>query len=181
MRRACAIAGLLLLSLASGVRAQAAPPPTAAHPPRPQEADSERAPRYVLPELPEAPERHHSGLLITGVLTVTVSYVFTVFYDEILQAVDTDDALYGCDSVCKGDKLALIPLLGPWLALPTNHDHATFYTFFGVSQLLGLALTLGGLYVFLDSVGPHFASLRRFSFAAMPTRDGAEMALRLQL
>lgn len=175
--------------------------PTAARvQPQPQEADSERAPSDEPPALPAFPYagdnnwapsyervaldgrhdgRRHPALLFAGVMTCLTSLLATeLFVTLSLIPYDSDD---GCSSDCKADKRATYPLVGPFMALATSgpHKHDEVYTWTGLSQAFGFVATVWGAIIFAQD--PNKPDPTRLTFAAMPTRDGAEMALRFRL
>lgn len=155
----------------------------------PQARDDERAPSYEPPELPEEPQpRPHSALLISGIVTLAMSYVATAVLmglDLMLASSDLDPG-ETC-SECAAIRLAFIPVAGPWIAMTQKRylssGDSTMFALLGASQLLGVVLTIGGAFVFANSERRWIASEQhdRFMFAAMPTRDGAQLALRWTL
>jgi hypothetical protein len=200
------LSGLLAFALASAVvplvHAQEVSPPSAADGhvdvrAQPQERDSERAPSYPLPmmhaPIPEWSKVHsvrrvnagqrHTALLTAGFLTFVLSVMTSeVVVMLMLQPFDSDE---GCRADCQANKRAAFPLVGPFMAIamPEMHKHDDIYALFGASQALGFAGMVAGAILFAQAPNkPSEATQRdRFMLSAMPTRDGAQLALRLRL
>ena len=88
---------------------------------------------------------------------------------------------------CAGERLAFIPVAGPWIAMTQKRylssSDGTMFAILGASQLLGLVLTIGGAFVFANSNSRWVAAAKpeHFMLAAVPTRGGAQLALSLSL
>src|SRR5207302_822588 len=80
----------------------------------------------------------------------------------------------------------LIPVAGPWMAIAASPKDAALFSFLGVVQATGVALTIGGIVRYAndgapaqgsgEAPGAHRASSRPgafMSFGVLPTRDGA--------
>ena len=152
---------------------------------QPQAVDAERAPSY-RPErqLDTTVRRRPSALLISGIVTFAVSYLATALIAEMQLTLDSDvDPGQKCGENCSRDNLLFIPLVGPWLRFAQDRDGSALSAILGASQLLGLALTAGGAFVYAHSGRSWLASAGRdrFTFAALPTRGGAQLALWLAL
>jgi hypothetical protein len=117
------------------------------------------------------------GLLAAGLATLGGSYAFTALVGWQMQSgrADGSSGYYcpGCDGV--GSRL-LIPIVGPWLALPAAEgaDGKILTAVMGTAQVAGLALTVVGTSRFLASGRPEAVERRpALAFGLAPLREGA--------
>ena len=104
---------------------------------------------------PRAPKRK-KGLMIAGLATFGGSYLFTALVGMTMLSKSNESAgqtCLNCDSV--GSKL-LIPIAGPWVALPeADGDDGKFVcAVLGIAQGVGVALSIAGISQFVSSGSP---------------------------
>jgi hypothetical protein len=183
----------------SGPQAPDDPPPTASRaqapdreqPPasKPQAADREQ-PTRVRRGNDGRPGsgRKHVGLLIGGLVTLGASYGFSAAVGVQLMSRSSTSSgssiCTNCDTV--GGRL-LIPLVGPWAALPASAvDGKPILVGLGIIQAAGLIMTIAGASRLNDDTSaddvsppdrrpppPQWRSNGRVSFLVVPSRDGA--------
>jgi hypothetical protein len=160
--------------------------------PRAQAADREQPARVRRGnDARSGPRRKHVGLLVGGLITLGASYGFTAAVGFELMSRSATSSSGGssictnCDTV--GGRL-LIPLAGPWAALPASaSDGKPILVGLGIVQAVGLILTIAGAERLSadnsadDDVGPpdrrppspQWRSNGRVGFLVVPSRDGA--------
>jgi hypothetical protein len=115
--------------------------------------------------------------MIAGFSTLGGTYLFTALVGlTMLSGVSTQpgEVCTNCQSV--GGKL-LVPIIGPWLALPEadGADGKGISAALGVAQGVGVVLTVIGVSVYVNSKSD--TSARISSFGVVPTPGGAEGAV----
>jgi hypothetical protein len=131
-------------------------------------------PGYVLKK------RQRKGLLISGAVTLGLGYVFSVLWAELVrQNVDGEE-----HSIDVG--WLYVPVLGPWLAMPSAHNHCSDVSCKDDRKkaLEGLALVgtvqlVGAVLVTIGYTVPS-KRLERSGYALMPVpmgRDGYGLAM----
>ena len=141
-------------------QAHPTPPPIAAgrHAPRGpsgaviQQADDE----LVVDDDDESRDtsrRRSTGLLIGGVASWFGSYMLTLLYSGFWSASVSSDCDYQHLDSCDEPKKLLVPIAGPWIA---RSDAAGLGVILGISQAVGLVLTVAGAYVYATSGKPRW-------------------------
>ncbi len=75
------------------------------------------APSYSMPPIPPEPTPRKKGMLVAGLSTFGGSFLFSVLFGfELYESNSRDSA---CPSCRRAGKRLLIPLVGPWLAMPS--------------------------------------------------------------
>lgn len=154
---------------------QAYPPPQG-YPP----AQGYPPPQYFPPPghqgtVYQRPSRRPKGLLIAGPIVLGASYGFTALVGLQIMSTNTNsDGAYctNCDTV--GPRL-LIPILGPWLALPAadGDDGKVLSAMLGIAQATGLLLTIVGISRYRASAPDQTAAARGgWRFALVPSKGG---------
>jgi len=147
----------------------AAPPPQAGYPRPPQRSDGE----YDSRPRP-ARARRPKGLLIAGPIVLGASYGFTALVGLQLMSGNVNmkpgEVCTNCDTV--GPRL-LIPIIGPWLALPAadGSDGKALSAVLGIAQATGVLLTIVGISRY-KSAGEATASASNVTFAFAPSHGG---------
>jgi hypothetical protein len=166
-------------SVAPNADPDAAPPPPAPTAPVAAPPPQDALPPARAEDGEEAPAEHQTkkGLMIAGFSTLGGSYLFTALVGlTMLSGVTTQpgQVCTNCQSV--GGKL-LIPILGPWIALPEadGADGKAISAALGIAQGVGVVLTVVGISVYVHSKSD--ASARISSFGVVPTPGGAEGAV----
>jgi hypothetical protein len=122
---------------------------------------------------PEAPVRRRKGLLIAGSITLGASYLVTVLTGVGVMNHDPlknpDLKCTECDTV---GKLYLLPVLGPWLAVPIDKDLRAASVLLGIGQGVGLTLAIIGYSSFSKSKPQAVAGLSQLRLGFAPTGGG---------
>ena len=167
------LTGFLVATLASStVRGGWSQPPGA-----PSAAPSPLAPETgaaggeqtagLLQQQTPAPRR--KGLMIGGLTTLGVTYLVTVLVVLRDLGGGTNGMTYACGDECKARPRLMVPILGPWLAMPYAGQHnAPMFTFLGLAQAAGVVLSIVGISRFVSDAPTH-----RVSVGVLPVSDGA--------
>jgi hypothetical protein len=166
--------------------AQAAPPPVYAPPPAGYVAQPVYAQPYAYAPQPPPPRRPRlrKGLMISGISVFGASYIIAAITGAVLLDIKTP-----C-SDCKGvGAMLLIPLAGPFLAIPRADAGDGGLVVLGIVQIAGAGLMVGGIIQFLHSKrqaqqsGYYSLDLAKgrllsFDLHTSPARLGPSMQLR---
>jgi hypothetical protein len=157
------------------------------YPPQPYPAQPYAAPQrndqeYGRVQRYQRPPRRSKGLLIAGPIVLGASYLFTAYVGLLMLSGDyeMDPGTYcvNCDTV--GSRL-LIPILGPWIAMPEadGQDGKTVVALMGLAQAAGLIMTIAGIarYSATNPDRATAANRNRLQFAFVPTRDGGGLGM----
>jgi hypothetical protein len=172
-------AALVIVQLSAGPAAAQAPaapqpqagypPPSTGYPPPPaQRSDNEYGRTRA------APVRRPKGLLIAGPIVLGASYAFTALVGLELMSGNVNmqpgEVCTNCDTV--GPRL-LIPIAGPWLALPdaNGSNGKALSAVLGIAQATGLVLTIVGVSRYQSAVDAT-ASAGNVTFAFVPSQGG---------
>ncbi|HVR60502.1 MAG TPA: hypothetical protein VMU50_01310 [Polyangia bacterium] len=146
-----------------------APPPPGYYPPPPYAYPPPGAPR-------PRPPRRPKGLLIAGPIVLGATYAFTALAGLVL--ISHGDGTQSDGTVClncetQGTRL-LVPILGPWLALPAANgsDGKTFSALMGLAQATGVLLTVIGISRYSASAPDGTVASRGLHFAFIPRSGG---------
>jgi hypothetical protein len=174
------VAALLIAQLSAGPAAAQAPasppppppevgypPPTGYPPPPRQRFDSE----YGRTRSTQV--RRPKALLIAGPIVLGASYGFTALVGLELVSGNVQkpgEVCTNCNSI--GSRL-LIPIIGPWLALPdANGSNGKALTaVLGLAQATGLVLTIVGISRYKSAVDAT-AAAGNVTFAFVPSQGG---------
>ena len=137
------------------------------------------APAGVSP----APRSRRIGLIVGGLVTFAVPYTLGVL--AAFASTGSTNEMCPCPKRNPWAGDLLIPVAGPWMAIGASPRDAALFSFLGIAQAAGVALTLGGIVGHAndgapgegsgDAPGAHHAWSRPgafMSFGALPTRDG---------
>jgi hypothetical protein len=154
---------------------QGYPPPQQGYPPPQQPGYYGQQPGYT-PYRPARPPRRSKGLLIAGPIVLAATYGFTAYVGLIMLSGDLENepgtVCLNCETV--GTRL-LIPIIGPWLALPEadGDDGKTLSALLGLAQATGVLLTIMGISRYMASDPNRVAANRgRVNFAFVPSAGG---------
>ena len=161
------LTGFLVATLASStVRAEWSQPPGALPSAR---AVAPSPPTHETDAAPPTPAPRRKGLMIGGLTTVGVTYLVTVLVVLRDLGGATNGMTYACGDECKARPRLMVPILGPWLAMPYAGQHdAPLFTFLGLAQAAGVVLSIVGISRFVAD-----APTRRVSVGVLPVSDGA--------
>jgi len=137
-----------------------------------------RAPVALAQPAPAPPAPRRSiGLMAAGIAALGGSYAFTALVGLQMRSggAGAEPGYYcpGCDGV--GSRL-LIPIVGPWLALPAAEgtDGKVLTAVMGTAQVAGLVLTVAGTSRFIASGKAEGDEPRSaLAFGVAPLREGA--------
>ena len=116
---------------------------------------------------PRAPRR--TGLMIGGLTTLGVTYLVTVLVVLRDLGGGTNGMTYACGDECKARPRLMVPILGPWLAMPYAGQHdAPLFTVLGLAQAAGVVLSIVGISRFVSDAPTHPVSV-----GVLPVSDGA--------
>jgi hypothetical protein len=105
--------------------------------------------------------------MIGGLTTLGASYLLTVLL--VLNSLgSTNGMISGCED-CKARPRLLVPIVGPWLAMPyAVRNDTTAFTVLGLAQAAGVAISIIGIVRFVAD-----APTPRVSLGVLPVSDGA--------
>jgi hypothetical protein len=182
------LAAVLLVALASpAVRGEVTPLPPAPPPVTAPDVPPPHAPQIGYAPAPIPAQRpRRKTLMIGGLATFGAGYLLSLL--AAMDAVDhsTNGMTAACSS-CKAGPRLLIPIAGPWLAMPyanTGRDDQTLYALLGLAQATGVVLAIIGISQFVADAprtneGAPVPAPRQsrssggMTFGLLPTRDGA--------
>jgi hypothetical protein len=131
-----------------------------------------------------APRPRRIGLIVGGLVTFAVPYTLGVW--AAFASTGSTNEMCPCPTNNNGAGDLLIPVAGPWMAIAASPKDAALFSFLGIVQATGVALTIGGIVRYVhdgapaegsgDAPGAHHAWSRPsgfMSFGVLPTRDGA--------
>jgi len=106
--------------------------------------------------------------MIGGLATVAGTYLLTVLV--VLDSLrPTNGMVSVCGDECKARPRLMIPIAGPWLAMPyAGHDDVALFTVLGLAQAAGVAMSIIGISRFVADAPP-----RRMTVGVLPMSDGA--------
>lgn len=119
--------------------------------------------------------RRHSrpkGLMIGGLATLGATYALTAVVGLNLIAKDDPYTCHDCGTI---GRRFLIPVLGPWLALPASDTtkRKVVTTGLGIAQATGLVLSIIGIERFADSAPrSRWASNHGVAVGLLPANGG---------
>ncbi|HEX6241885.1 MAG TPA: hypothetical protein VFZ61_13345 [Polyangiales bacterium] len=153
----------------ASVRAQVAPPPTAAPAPDPNAAPppgltappagtayAQPVPApyygqpgavYAPPPRPPRPFRPRRGLMVAGISLLSASYMVAVVTGAVMLDVERE----ACEKCKDVGPLLFIPWAGPFAAISQAKEGDGLLVLLGVLQLAGAGLTIGGTMVYFKS------------------------------
>jgi hypothetical protein len=175
-----AIAQLLPSVAAAQTAGTSAPPQTQpAYPPPPRGYYGYPPPQgypQQPPQVYQRPARRPKGLLIAGPIVLGASYAFTALLGLTMQSTDTtSDGAYCVNCQTVGTRL-MIPLLGPWLAMPEadGSDGKMLTAMLGLAQATGLVMTIVGISRYAASAPDRTTAASRggLQFALVPSKGG---------
>ncbi len=153
------------------------PPPPAGYPPPPAARYPSNRPSYP-PEVPEEPERpaRKKGLMIAGLATLGGTYLFSALVGvELLSYEDSHpgEICLNCNST---GKALLVPIAGPWIALPDANSHSggkVVCALLGLAQATGVVLSIVGISRYVSSGKPEASASSGVMVGVVPTQGGA--------
>ena len=167
------LAAVLIAALASPTaRGESYPPApiyqplAAAYPPEPPPAyGSQAGQRDPAPQV-----RRRKGLMIGGLATLSATYLLTVLV-VVNSMSPTNGMVDVCADECKARPRLMVPIVGPWLAMPYGENDKPLFAVLGLLQATGVVLSIVGISQFVANA-PSRAN-PRVSFGLLPARDGA--------
>ena len=121
----------------------------------------------LLQRAPAPPAPRRKALMIGGLATVAGTYLLTVLV--VLDSLrPTNGMVSVCADECKARPRLMIPIVGPWLAMPyAGHNDAPLFTVLGLAQAAGVAMSIIGISRFVADAPAH-----RVSVGVLPMSDG---------
>ncbi len=154
------LAAVLVATLASPtVRGEMSPAPP------PPAYGSQAGQRDPAPQV-----RRRKALMIGGLATLSATYLLTVLV-VINSSTSTNGMTNECAD-CPARPRLLIPIVGPWLAMPYGSgSDTTLFTVLGLAQATAVVMSIVGISQFVADA-PTRAN-PKVSFGLLPARDGA--------
>jgi hypothetical protein len=160
---------------------QGYPPPQQGYPPPQQGYPPPQQGYYAQPGYPPPvyraprPARRPKGMLIAGPIVLGVTYIVTAYFGVILTSisdVDSGNSIGDANDKAAGERL-LIPIIGPWLAMPVCDGYESLCVLAGIGQATGVTLTILGITRYAASSPDRVAADRnRLRFALVPSAGG---------
>jgi hypothetical protein len=107
--------------------------------------------------------------MIGGLTTLGGAYLLTVLV--VLESLGggSNGMVSACGDECKARPRLMVPIVGPWLAMPyAVRDDTTLFTLLGLAQAAGVAISIIGISRFVAD-----APTPRVSLGVLPVSDGA--------
>ncbi|HEY5451039.1 MAG TPA: hypothetical protein VIQ54_19930 [Polyangia bacterium] len=107
--------------------------------------------------------------MIGGLTTLGVTYLVTVLVVLRDLGGGTNGMTSACGDDCKARPRLMVPIVGPWLAMPyAGQHHAPMFTFLGLAQAAAVTASIVGISRFVAD-----APTPRVSVGVLPVSDGA--------